>query len=115
MAYPMNDRILQLKQAIIKQKTIHLEEVDNNSPLANLYRLLHNFDEHVSKLVFQAFQKSGQFIPFPEIDDLNNEFEKLSVYTDPEQQRLFKHYRLYKQRLEEIYNLVKEVLTSAEG
>lgn len=108
-----NINLLQkLKQAIIKQKSNHLEAVEDQSPLQNLYQILYQYDEHVSKLVFRAFQGSGNFTPFVLIDTLEKEIQNFSSTSDPEIQRLLNHYRLYKQRLDEIYNLLLEILTS---
>lgn len=102
----------QLKQAIIKQKSTHLEAVEDQSPLLNLYQMLYQYEEHVSKMVFQAFQGSSNFTPFELMDVLENEIQKFASTSDPESQRLLKNYRLYKQRLDEIYNLLQEILTS---
>lgn len=101
-----------LKQAIIKQKSTHLEAVEDQSPLLNLYQMLYQYEEHVSKMVFQAFQGNGNFIPFELMDVLEKEIQNFASTSDPESQRLLNHYRLYKQRLDEIYNLLQEFLTS---
>lgn len=102
----------QLKQAIIKQKSTHLEAVEDQSPLLNLYQMLYQYEEHVSKMAFQAFQGSGNFNPFELMNLLENEIQNFASTSDPESQRLLNHYRLYKQRLDEIYNLLQEILTS---
>lgn len=102
----------QLKQAIIKQKTNHLEQVDKKSNLYSLYRLLYQYEEHVSKLVFQALQQTGDFEPFAIMESLQSEFQKSDIQSDPDSQRILNHYRVYKQRLDEVYRLVKLILTS---
>lgn len=115
MKSPTEDLLLQLKQAIIKQKSSHLEKVDETSNLYRLYYLLYQYDEHVSKLVFQALQQSGDFTPFELMKSLQSEIQKSDHQTDPDNQRLFNHYRVYKQRLDEIYRLVKAILTSKKN
>lgn len=115
MKSPTEDLLLQLKQAIIKQKSSHLEKVDETSNLYRLYNLLYQYDEHVSNLVFQALQQSGDFTPFTLIESLQSEIQKSDDQTDPDNQRLYNHYRVYKQRLDEIYQLVKAILTSKKN
>lgn len=105
----------QLKQAIIKQKSSHLEQVDEKSNLYTLYRFLYLYEEHVSKLVFQALQQRGEFTPFAMMDSLESEIQKSDNQSDPDLQRIFNHYRAYKQRLDEIYRLVKVILTSKKN
>lgn len=106
----------QLRQAIIKQKAYHLEAVEDQSPLRPLYQVLYQYEEHVSKLVFQVFQGNGSFIPFELMDVLEREFQNSTLVTDPENQRLLHHYQLYKQRLDEIYNLLRMILaTNSNG
>ena len=105
----------QLKQAVIKQKSSHLEQVDEKSNLYTLYRFLYLYEEHVSKLVFQALQQRGEFTPFAMMGSLESEIQKSDNQSDPDLQRIFNHYRAYKQRLDEIYRLVKVILTSEKN
>jgi hypothetical protein len=105
----------QLKQAVIKQKSSHLEQIDEKSNLYTLYRFLYLYEEHVSKLVFQALQQRGEFTPFAMMDSLESEIQKSANQSDPDLQRIFNHYRVYKQRLDEIYRLVKVILTSKKN
>jgi|GEM_PF-2358497 hypothetical protein len=105
----------QLKQAVIKQKSSHLEQIDEKSNLYTLYRFLYLYEEHVSKLVFQALQQRGEFTPFAMMDSLESEIQKSDNQSDPDLQRIFNHYRAYKQRLDEIYRLVKVILTSEKN
>ncbi|WP_448336297.1 hypothetical protein [Bellilinea sp.] len=105
----------QLKQAVIKQKSSHLEQIDEKSNLYTLYRFLYLYEEHVSKLVFQALQQRGEFTPFAMMDSLESEIQKSDNQSDPDLQRIFNHYRAYKQRLDEIYRLVKVILTSKKN
>jgi hypothetical protein len=102
----------QLKQMVIKQKTTHLETPDDHPHLKPLYQLVHQYEEHVSKLVIQALQGSGDYTPFTLMELLLEEFKNAETRTESESQRLLHHYRLYKARLDEIYHLVKEVLTT---
>ncbi len=102
----------QLKQALIKQKTSHLEPPDEQSQLYLLYKLLYQYDEHISKLVFQALQGKGEFIPFPATDALQEEFKSSASDPNSEIQRLLQQYHLHKARLDEIYQLVKAILTT---
>lgn len=115
MKSPSEDLLQQLKQAIIKQKSSHLEKVDETSNLYRLYNLLYQYDEHVSKLVFLALQQSGDFTPFALMESLQSEIQKSDNPIDSDNQRLFNHYRVYKQKLDEIYQLVKEILTSKKN
>lgn len=110
-----DDLSQQLKQAVIKQKSSHLEQVDEKSNLYTLYRFLYLYEEHVSKLVFQALQQRGEFTPFAMMDSLESEIQKSDNQSDPDLQRIFNHYRAYKQRLDEIYRLVKVILTSKKN
>ncbi|GAP10848.1 hypothetical protein BECAL_02024 [Bellilinea caldifistulae] len=102
----------QLKQMVIKQKTTHLESPDDHLYLTSLYQLLHQYEEHVSKLVIQALQGSGEYTPFGLMDLLLEEFKKAEARTNSESQRLLHQYRLHKARLDEVYQLVKEILTT---
>lgn len=102
----------QLKQAVIKQKTSHLEMPEAQPRLLPLYQLLFQYEEHVSKLVFQVFQGNRMFIPFPLMDLLQEEFKKSESQADTETQRLIHQYYLYKTRLDEIYNLIEQILTT---
>lgn len=115
MKFPAKDLLQQLKQAVIKQKSSHLEPVDEKSNLYTLYRLLYQYEEHVSELVFQALQGNGEFTPFAMMESLEAEFQKSDIQSDPDRQRVFNHYHAYKQRLDEIYRLVKAILTSKEN
>lgn len=104
-----------LKQMVIKQKTSHLEPPDNQPHLAQLHEILYQYEEHISKLVFQVFQGSGEFTPYEKLDLLAEKFKRAEEYTDSESQRLLNQYRLYKERLDEIYKLVQAILNPVQN
>lgn len=99
----------QLRKAVIAQKTVNLEETPDRSELTRLHDALREYDAHVSEQVIRVLQGGAETADFPNRMAVESELEQAQAHTDPMVIRDVRKYVQYKQRLDTMLSLVKQV------
>ena len=105
-----DNAIMQLRQAVIAQKTINLEESPSRQELNNLHTRLRAYDGFVSQLVIAVIQGDSLSTEYEERSAVQRELEQLQAHTDPMVRREVRKYAQYKQRLDTMLELAHTVI-----
>lgn len=99
----------QLRKAVIAQKTVNLEETPDRVELTRLHNALREYDAHVSEQVIRVLQGSAESADFPNRVAVETELEQAQAQTDPMVARDVRKYAQYKQRLDTMLSLARQV------
>ncbi len=102
--------IKRLKQLVVNQKASHPTPPQQFPQLEMLHELIRTYDEHLSRLVFPAFRGEGRYSPFPGLDALRLSAAKALEADDPPLQRAAGVYLRYKDQLDAIDALLRQIL-----
>lgn len=99
----------QLRDMVIAQKSASLPFDPPNPELAELHRLLTDYDAVVSQNVFSVLQGNKEIAEFEERQAVDQHIQQLGQHTTDELQRDIRKYSNYLQRLDRMQFLAFEV------
>ncbi|MEN4013187.1 MAG: hypothetical protein ROW48_14215 [Bellilinea sp.] len=105
-----SEAIQQLKRIVIIQKSTHLLAPEHSPLLERLYDLIRQYDEHLSNAIFSTFRGAGSYSPFPRRDELQLALQEVLESQESDVQRESGTYLRYKERLDEINALIRQIL-----
>lgn len=110
MENSQGDALNQLRQAVIAQKTVNLEDSPSRPELSDLHDRFRAYDSFVSQLVITVLQGGRHEVDYLERESIERELDRLQNHSDPMVVREARKYAQYKQRLDRMRDLAQQVI-----